>query len=334
MKAVQIRNYSKEIKTTLCEVPQPDISDSQVLIRVKAAAVNPLELLILTGSIKLMYNYKMPLTLGNECSGIIEQVGKNVKGFSRGDFVYTRLPVKKIGAFAEYVNVEETAVAKMPKGYDFAEAAAIPLTGLTAYQAITEELEVKPGDAILITGGSGSFGQMAVPVAKALGLYVIVTGNSRARARMLALGADQYLDYRKENYWEIVSDVDGVIDTLGNTEFDHELSVLKKGGRLVSLRTGPNRMFAVRNQFPLLQRMLFAAAGAKYDRAAAKQGKEYRFIFVREDGTQLEKITEIVERNHIVPVVDPHVFSLLQVNEALELVKEGQIDGKVIIRIS
>lgn len=125
-------------------------------------------------------------------------------------------------------------------------AAAIPLTGLTAYQAIVEELEAKAGETVLIPGGSGSFGQMAVPIAKAMGLDVIVTGNSRARERFLEMGADRYIDYKEENYWEQLSEVDLVIDTLGASEFLHELSVLKRGGRLMSLRTGPNKAFAER----------------------------------------------------------------------------------------
>ena len=229
MKAVQIKNYSKEIYTTLSDIPKPQISDSEVLIQVKAAAVNPVELLILTGSVKLIQDYPMPLTLGNECSGIVEQVGSKVEGFKKGDRVYTRLPIGKIGAFAEYVAVEQDAVAKMPEGYDFNTAAAIPLTGLTAYQAIVEELEAKPGQTILIPGGSGSFGQMAVPITKALGLRVIVTGNARAKEQFLAMGVDRYLDYKAENYWEVLSDIDHVIDTLGPDEFEHELVVLKKG---------------------------------------------------------------------------------------------------------
>ena len=174
MKAVQIKKYSKEISTILSDIPKPQISDSEVLVQVKAAAVNPVELLILTGSVKLIQDYPMPLTLGNECSGIVEQVGSKVKGFQKGDRVYTRLPIGKLGAFAEYVAVDQNAIAKMPEGYDFNTAAAIPLTGLTAYQAIVEELEAKPGQTLLIPGGSGSFGQMAVPIAKALGLRVIV----------------------------------------------------------------------------------------------------------------------------------------------------------------
>ena len=230
MKAVQIQRYAKQINAVLCEVPLPQIADSELLIRVKAAAVNPLELLILTGSVRLIQDYPMPLTLGNECSGVVEEAGKSAKGFAVGDRVYTRLPLNKIGAFAEYVAVDAHAVAKMPSGYSFTTAAAIPLTGLTAYQGIVEQLEAKPGQTLLILGGSGSFGEMAVPIAKHLGLRVIVTGNSRARERFLAMGAEQYLDYQKENYWQTLSGIDHVIDTLGVSKFDHALSVLKPGG--------------------------------------------------------------------------------------------------------
>ena len=333
MKSVQIKNYSKNIDSTLTDIPKPQISDSEVLIQIKAAAVNPLELLILTGSVKLLQDYPMPLTLGNECSGIVEQAGSKVSGFQKGDRVYTRLPLNKIGAFAEYVAVDQNAIAKMPQGYDFNTAAAIPLTGLTAYQAIVEELEAKPGQTLLIPGGSGSFGQMAVPIAKALGLRVIVTGNARAKEQFLAMGVDQYLDYKTENYWEVLSDVDHVIDTLGPDEFEHELAVLKKGGRLVSLRIGPNKAFAERKQISGLKKQMFTLAGRKYDKAAKKQGKEYRFVFVRSDGAQLQKITEIVEKQQIKPAVDSHVFSLDQANEALQLVAKGPLNGKVVIKV-
>ena len=333
MKAVQITSYTKNINTILSDIPVPQISDSEVLIQVKAAAVNPVELLILTGSVKLIQDYPMPLTLGNECSGIVEQVGSKVKGFQKGDRVYTRLPIGKIGAFAEYVAAEQDAVAKMPEGYDFNIAAAIPLTGLTAYQAIAEELEAKPGQTILIPGGSGSFGQMAVPIAKALGLRVIVTGNARTKEQFLTMGVDRYLDYKTENYWEVLSDIDHVIDTLGPDEFEHELAVLKKGGGLVSLRTGPNKVFAEHNGFTGLKKQMFSLAGSKFDKAAQKQGKEYRFVFVRSDGAQLQKITEIVEKQQVKPAVDPHVFSLAQVNEALQLVAKGQLNGKVMIQM-
>ena len=332
MKAVQIKNYTKTLHTELCEVPLPTIGDDEVLVKVMAAAVNPLELLIMSGSVKLIQNYKMPLTLGNECAGVVEKVGCKVRRFKAGDRVYARLPLAKIGAFAEYVAITQTALAKMPVGYDYDVAAAIPLTGLTAYQGLVEELSAQAGETLLIPGGSGSLGQMAVPIAKALGLHVIVTGNARAKERTLALGADEYLDYRQENYWEKLSGLDMVMDTLGPAEFEHGLSVLRKGGRLLSLRTGPNRAFAIQRQDPALKKALFSLAGFKYDKKARQQGKTYRFMFVRADGAQLEKVTEIVEKQHILPAVDPHRFTLAEADDALQLVANGRINGKVILR--
>lgn len=334
MKALQLRRYSKQTDIVLREIPLPVLGNTDVLVKVKAAAVNPVDHLISTGGVKLIQNYPMPLTLGNECSGVVARVGAAVTEFQVGDSVYARLPVNRLGGFAEYVSVPQAALAKMPAGFDFVTASAIPLTGLTAWQCLTEELEVSAGETVFISGGSGSFGEMAVPLAKALGLRVIVSGNGRAKEHFLALGADQYLDYRKENYWEVLSAVDSVIDTLGAGEFIHALSVLKPGGRLVSLRTGPNKAFAQRRRFPAWKTLLFSLAGAKYDNIARKQGKEYRFLFVREDGTQLRTITGIVECNHITPRIDPHEFTLETARDALQLATEGHPDGKVVIRIS
>lgn len=310
MKAAQLDRYARKARLVVREVPVPEPAADEVLIKVRAAAVNPLELLIASGSIRLIQSYRLPQTLGNECSGVVERVGSQVRTFRPGDVVYTRLPLEQIGAFAEYVAVAETAVAKMPAGYAFDVAAAIPLTGLTAWQ-----------------------GQMAVPIARDLGLRVLVTGNERSREEFLAMGVERYMDYRKENYWEEISGVDLVIDTLGAGEFEHELSVLKPGGRLLSLRAVPNGEFARRSGFRWYKRVLFSLAGMKYDRAARRQGKEYRFMFVHADGGALRRITEIVERNHITPAVDPHHFTLEQINDALQLVARGSLQGKVIIRM-
>lgn len=333
MKAAQIRKYSKEIKVSINEVPIPEPMENEVLVKVMAAAVNPLDILQMTGSVRLIQDYSMPLTLGNECSGIVEKVGNGVKDFHAGDRVYSRLPVSKIGAFAEYVAVDHEALAKIPSGYDFITAAAIPLASLTAYQALVEELEVQSGKTLLITGASGSLGQIAVPIAKSMGLRIIVTGNTRSREKLVKIGADQYIDYKKENYWEILSDIDYVIDTLGANEFEHGLSVLKKGGRLLSLRTVPNRTFAKQNGFSWFKRVLFTLAGSKFDSAARKQGKEYRFMFVRSSGEQLKRVTEIVEKYHIMPDIDSRTFSLSQINEALELMVNGKLNGKIIIKM-
>lgn len=144
----------------------PEIDDNEVLVKVKAAAVNPLEMLMITGSVKLIQDYEFPLTIGNELTGVIEKVGENVTEFEVGDDIYTRLPVEKIGAFAEYAAIDATAIAPMPRNLSYVEAAAAPLAELTAYQGLYEELEAQSGETVFIPGGSGSFGQMAVPNCK------------------------------------------------------------------------------------------------------------------------------------------------------------------------
>lgn len=333
MKAVQIEKYTKDLQTMVKEIPVPTITDDQVLVKVKAAAVNPLELLNITGAVKLMQDYPMPLTLGNELTGMIEKVGSNVKDFHMGEKVYSRLPIDSIGAFAEYVAVDAKAIAHLPENLDFSTGAAAALTGLTAYQALHEELQAKAGQTVFIPGGSGSFGQMAIPLAKDLGLTVIVSGSSEAKERTLAAGADRYFDYKTENYWELLEPVDFVIDTLGEKEFDRELSIIKPGGKLVSLIAGPNKQFAIDKGMPKAKQLLFGLAGKKFDKKAREKNIEYRFIFVRSDGEQLQEISRIIEKNNIVPAVDPTLFRLEDIDQALQLVAKGHPKGKVLLQI-
>jgi len=226
MKVAQLNKYAKDFQLTVRNVPVPDIKEDEVLIRVKEAAVNPLEKLIGTGSVKLIQDYDLPVTMGNELTGIIEKTGANVTKFKKNDAIYSRLSLNQIGAFAEYIAVPESDIGHLPLNLDFKSGAAAALTGLTAYQGFFEELEAKAGETVFIPGGSGSFGQLAIPIAKSIGLKVIVSGNSGARDRTLQLGADQYISFETQNYWELINDVDYVIDTLGPDEFDRELSII------------------------------------------------------------------------------------------------------------
>lgn len=332
MKAAQIQKYSKNIEAQVVDIPIPSIKDNEVLVKVKVAAINPLELLNITGSVKLIQDYEMPLVLGNELTGIIEKVGNHDCGFKVGDPIYTRLPIEKIGAFAEYVAVDAKSIWHLPQNLDFVTGAGAPLTGLTAYQGLIEELEAKKGQTVFIPGGSGSFGQMAVPIAKAMGLKVIVSGSPSAKERTLNAGADQYIDYKKEKYWEELDEVDFVIDTLGADEFERELSIIKPGGRLLSLRTAPNKQFAIDKGLPKWKQFIFGLVGGKFDKKAKKKGVQYRFIFVRADGKQLKEITKIIEDNNIVPAIDPTNFTIDDINEALKLVANGHTKGKVVIK--
>lgn len=332
MKVAQITKYNQKIDVKLHQAETPVIQANEVLIKTAYAAVNPLDLLNINGSVKLIQGYPMPLTLGNELTGVIEQVGAQVTDFKVGDAVYTRLPLNAIGAFAEYVAVAADAIWYLPKNLNLKTAAAVALTGLTAYQGLTEILHAQAGESLLIPGGSGSFGQMAVPIAKSLGLKVTVTGNQRAKQSILSLGADTYLDYREVNYWTQNVQYDYVIDTLGANEITHELSVIKPGGQLLSLKAGPNKQFAIRTGLPKWKTVLFGAAGAKIDKQAQQHDARYQFIFVRASGAQLKAINQIVEANHIVPPIEPTMYTLDEVKAALVKVDSGHPAGKVLLR--
>lgn len=334
MKAIQIKQYSKEIKVEVNDIPVPTISADEVLIKVVTAAVNPLEKLIMTGEVKLIQGYEFPLTLGNELAGVVEAAGSNVTRVKQGQRVYSRLPVNHIGAFAEYVAVNEDAVSIIPDYLNFKEAVAIPLTGLTAYQALNDILNVESGKTLFIPGGSGGFGQIAVPLAKAKGLKVIVSGNSKAKAHIMSLGADQFIDYKTEDYWEILNDVDYVIDTLGANEFDHELSIIKPGGHLLSLKTAPNKAFAKAKGLSKVKQILFGLVGSKFDKKAKKQNVTYHFMFVDANGTQLDEVGKILTEKQVKPQIDEKEFTLDETEAALDYTFNGRPFGKVIINVN
>jgi len=331
MKAAQLTHYAKDYQLEIRTIDRPQIKADEVLIEVREAAVNPLDALLGTGSLRLIQSIALPHTMGNELTGVVVAIGANVTDFEVGAAVYTRLPFDQIGAFAEYVAVAATAIAPLPQNLTFKTGAAAALTGLTAYQALHEVLHAQAGQHVFIPGGSGSFGQMAIPIAKDLGLTVSVSGNAAARERTLAAGANQYFDYATQNYWESLSNVDFVIDTLGPQELTHELAIIKPGGRLLSLRTGPNGAFARDHQLPAWKRLLFSLNGRSIDRQAKRHEVDYRFIYVRSDGQQLRALTKIIEDNAIVPAVDPQEFSLDQVNEAQAYLANGHPKGKVLI---
>ncbi|KAF6574816.1 NADP-dependent oxidoreductase [Paenibacillus polymyxa] len=330
MRAAQIQKYSKKIQVELNDVDMPQINNHEVLVKVKAAGVNPLDILNLNGSVRMIADYKLPLTLGNELSGVIEAVGDDVLNFKVGDPVYTRLPLNKIGAFAEYAAVNEDALSIMPENLSFIEAAAVPLTALTAYQALHDVLHVQPNKKLFIPGGTGGFGAMAIPIAKSLGLFVITSGSERGRSRILSIGADQFINYKAENYANILSDIDYVIDTLGTKEIKAELGILKPQGKLVSLKAGPNYRFAVDNRFPLWKKALFGLVGARLDSLARKNQNEYHFLFVQANGSQLQDITKLVEQKNIKPSIDS-AYTFGDINKALIKVSTGHSQGKVIV---
>ena len=333
MKVVQIDNYSKTIDSVkIREINIPEIKPDEVLVRVKSVGINPVDNMITRGEVKLITPYSFPLSIGNELAGVIEKTGEKVTEFKEGDRVFSRLPTNKIGAFAEYVAINKKDLAKIPEYLSFNEAAAIPLTALTAYQAL-DILQVKSGKTLFISGGSGGFGAMAVPLAKARGIKVITNGSLENKERVLALGAEQFLDYKTEDYARLLHDVDGVIDTIGGKDTEKQFSILKQGGKLVSLKGMPNGRFAKKMGLPLWKQWIFGFAGRSFDNMAKKRNQEYHFIFVQSSGEQLSEIAKVLEENQIRPSIDS-IYSFEDIAKALVKVDKGSSRGKTIVEIS
>lgn len=330
MKIAQLKKYNKDsIRLNLTEALIPEITENDVLLKVVAAGVNPLDNMISRGEVKLITPYKLPLIAGNEVVGIVERVGSQVHKFKKGDRVFARLHLNRIGAFAEYVSVDSAALAHVPSYLTNTEAAAVPLTALTIIQAL-ELMGAKSGETLFISGGTGGVGAMAIPIAKARGLIVITNGSISNKERVLELGANRFIDYKTEDYSKILSQVDSVLDTLGGSETEKQMRILKKGGRLVSLRGMPNGTFAKRMNLPKWKQLLFGLAGRKFDQLADKYGVTYDFIFVESNGRQLQEVADLLSELQIKPSIDS-INSFEQINEALDKVANGRSRGKTVI---
>lgn len=333
MKAAVLTHYDKNgTDLEIRDIPVPTVKDDEVLVKIMTAAVNPVDNMIVREQVKLIVPYKTPLVMGNEFAGIVERAGSAVSSFHPGDRVYGRMPLKKIGAFAQYAAIKAAALARIPDFLSFEQASCVPLTALTAMQAF-EIMHAKAGKSIFISGGTGSLGAMAIPIAHRLGMHVYTNGNGENEARVRKLGAEKFIDYKKENYVNVLSGVDHVLDTLGEREIPNEFRILKQGGSLVSLRGLPNGRFAARSGMPFYNRILFQAAGRKYDRMAAVKGQTYDFLFVHEDGRQLAQIGQMFDKEHPLETSIDTIYSLDQINQAMEKVRSGKSRGKTILSI-
>ena len=332
MKAIQIFKYNKQdISATLVELAKPAIQADEVLVRIKAAGVNPLDNKITRGGVKMLVPHQLPLTMGHEFAGIVEEIGSQVQGLSVGDKVYGLMPTIKAGAFAEWAAVPASILVPMPEGLSYTEATSIPLTALTAYQAL-DLMQVQAGKTIFISGGSGGFGAMAIPLAKARGLVVYTSGNAASRERVLALGADRYFDYRTEDYLQELKQVDYVIDSVGGVELSKQIKLLSSGGRIVSLNGMPNGRFARSFDLPKWKQWLLSLVGLSLDRQAKRVGATYDFLFVQANGSQLKRITELIEKLGIRPTISK-IFTLEETNEALHSIDRSSSLGKTVLTL-
>lgn len=332
MQAFVLDGYGKQRALRLTERPEPALRDDEVLVQVHAASVNQLDSKIKNGEFKLLISYDMPLVLGHDVAGVVIQVGRNVRSFQAGDEVYARVDDDRIGGFAERVSVRASSLALKPKNLTMEEAASIPLVGLTAWQAMVGLAKLQAGQRIFIQAGSGGVGTFAIQLAKHLGA-VVATTTSAANAELVkGLGADVVIDYRTQDFAQVLSGQHLVLHSQDGKALDKSLHVLQRGGKVVSISGPPDPEFGatIGAPWPVRQVMRLLSWGVR--RKANALGIGYSFLYMRPSGDQLRAITGLIEVGAIRPVIDK-VFAFENTNEALAYVESGRAKGKVVIRV-
>ncbi|WP_152656790.1 NADP-dependent oxidoreductase [Oceanobacillus sp. CFH 90083] len=331
MKAMLIHKYGQK-NLQLENVPIPEISSNDVLVEIHTASINPVDFKIRDGKLRPLINYKMPLILGNDFSGTVIKTGKNVTEFKTGDPVYGRPRKSRMGTFAEYISVHEDDIAIKPANLTFEEAAAVPLVGLTTYQAFHDILDLQPKDKILIHAGSGGIGTFAIQLAKEMGAYVATTASNAGKDLVESLGADKVINYREERFEEKLTAYDYVYDTLGGAPLRNSFKILKPGGKIVSISDVPNARFGKENNFPFWKTIAFRLISRNLTKLEKQYQVQYNFLFMKPSGEQLNKIKELIEAEKIKPLID-QVIPFEDTQKAMEYSETGRAKGKIIIKI-
>ena len=332
MKAAIIRKYGNNDLVQIEDVPKPEVGPTDVLIEIAAASVNPVDYKIRSGALKLVIPQQFPLILGSDLSGVVVEVGQDVSSLAPGDEVYSRVNIRRMGTFAQFVAVHEDEVAKKPQNMSHVEAAAIPLVGLTTWQALHDVVKLQKGEKLLIHAGSGGIGTFAIQLAKYIGAHVATTTSAKNAALVKELGADEIINYREEDFVEKIDDYDVVFDTMGGTIRERSFQVLKHGGRLVSISGLPDPKSAKKRGFPFWIRIVLGIKDRKSMRWARKKDIDYQFLSIQPNGRQLHQITELIEAKHIRSVLDT-VYPFDEVKKAIAHVEAGHSRGKVVVKI-
>jgi NADPH:quinone reductase-like Zn-dependent oxidoreductase len=335
MKTFLIEKYGTKGDGTgvrAAERPDPQVGADDVLVKIHAASVNPLDLRLRDGAFKAFMPYKLPLILGNDLAGEIVQVGSAVTRFTVGDEVYARPDKDRIGTFAELIAVHQDDVALKPATLTMAEAASLPLVALTAWQVLVERAHVQPGQKVLVHAGAGGLGSIVIQLAKALGAHVATTASAGKVDLVKKLGADLVIDYRTQDFVTVLDhDYDVVLDSLGGDNLAKSLKVLKPGGLAISVVGPPDPAFARELGANPVLRLAMSALSLKTRRQAKRRGVTYSFLFMKASGDQLRELNPLIDAGKICPVVD-RVFPFDETLQALEYVEKGRAKaGKVVV---
>lgn len=331
MKALILKKYGNPGLTEFDSVPEPFIGDDELLIRVHAVGLNPIDCMIPKGQFKPILPLTLPAVVGSDLSGVVEAVGKNVTRFKPGDAIFASIFDMDRGALAEYALVPEHAAALKPQNLSYVEAASLPMVALTSWQAF-ERAKVKAGMKVFIPAGSGGIGTFAIQLAKHLGATVATTTSPSNASLVTELGADLVIDYKSQGFENLLSGYDVVLGTVRGKSIEKSLQILNPGAAVVSLVGPPDLPFARQRGMNKVMKMIFWILSRKIISQAKRQDTEYSFLFVRPDGAQLSEIATLIEDGQLKPVIDK-VFPFKESPEGLSYLEKGHAKGKVVVQL-
>lgn len=303
MKTVLIREYGSNDVVEIIEVSRPEPAAGEVLVKVHAAGVNPIDWKIRGGAGERM-GMTLPIRLGSEVVGTIETCDAGVSQFQKGDAVFGMVPS---GAFSQYAVIKADHLVLKPKNLSFVEAAAIPLAGTTAWQALFDEAKLSAGQRLLITNSSGGVGSLAIQFAKARGAQVTAVASGRNEIFVRDLGADRFIDYTRQAFEDVATDMDVVLDTMGGDVYHRALRTLKKGGKMITVVAFPQD-------------------------EAERYGVSAKRSFTVPNAESLSEINRLVEAGKVMPYVDT-VLPFADVRDALAISEAGRTRGKIVLTV-
>ncbi|NEK56792.1 NADP-dependent oxidoreductase [Geodermatophilus sabuli] len=328
MKAFIVDSYGTD-GLRAADVPQPTVGHRDVLVQVRAAGISPLDKMVRNGEFKRLLKYRPPFILGHDVAGVVTEVGTDVRAFTVGDEVYARPRDLRIGTFAEFIAIDADDVALKPRSLSFDEAGAVPLVALAAWQTLLDLAHVEPGQKVLVHAGAGGLGSTVIQVAKHLGAHVATTARTGDLERVRALGADEVIDFTERDFAEVLSGYDVVLDSLGGTNLEKSLTVLRRGGLAISVAGPPDPSFAAQLGQPILAPVM-ALLSRKVRKRAKQLGVRYVFFFMRANGAQLEELAALYDSGTLRPVLD-RTFPFEETLEAMAYVEQGRANGKIVV---
>lgn len=332
MKALILKKYGRPDQVVFADIPEPALKPDEILVRVHAVGLNPIDNMIPKGSFKPILRFQLPATLGSDLAGVVVETGSRVTRFKASDAVFASIFDLGTGSLAEFAVVPGHAAAMKPSNLDFVQAASVPMVGLTAWQALKERAQVRRGQKVFVPAGAGGIGTFAIQLAKHLGAKVGTTTSTGNVELVRGLGADEVIDYKKQEFEEVLRDYDVVLGTVRGDALEKSLRILKSNSRVVSLVGPPDAAFARARGMNFFLKFVFGLLSGGIIRKANKRGAAYSFLFVRPDGRQLAEIGDLLQAGKIRPVIDK-VFPFDQAKEALAYLEKGRAKGKVVVQM-